>query len=366
MYDDKLNTEMNHADLLEKRTASGSLLMELIKDYEDKIFSIRIQLKTQLSLLQERERELIEKERVKIHNRDLFSPIYSKASDTSNLLDKIDQIKQGIVLLNEEQDKLNEKIDKLKTAAAMVDQVIKESLKESAIIEQEIKPLMNDKGLSILEAQEIDRQRIACDLHDTTVQNLTSLVHKSELCVKLIDIDAIRAKLELNSMGNTLKNVINDMRGIIYNLKPMTLEDLGLTVTVERFACRLMEANDIQIRVQTNNEVANILPVIKLSLFRVIQESCNNVIKHAKASLIIIDISYDEKSITISIKDNGCGFDLSTMSESHTKSTTSFGLSIMRERIALLSGKLEITSEIGKGTEIIVTVPNNVSEGGYV
>lgn len=366
MYEDILNNEKSNAELLEKRTASGHLLNRLIKDYEEQLYSVHIQLKTQLSLLQERERELVERERIKVNNRDLFSPIYSKSSDTSNLIDSIDQIKQGMVLLNEEQDKLNKKIEDIKTAAVLMDKVIKDSQEESTIIEQEIKPLMNDKGLSILEAQEIDRQRIACDLHDTTVQNLTSLVHKSELCIKLIDIDEVRAKLELNSMGNTLKNVINDMRGIIYNLKPMTLDDLGLTVTVERFASRLMEANNIQVRVQANEETANILPVIKLSLFRVIQESCNNVIKHAKASLINIDISYDEKSITIIIKDNGCGFDLSTINEGRNKAPTSFGFSIMRERIVLLSGELEITSVIEKGTVITVTVPNNVSEGGYV
>lgn len=98
-------------------------------------------------------------------------------------------------------------------------------------------------------------------------------------------MDPVRTKLELGSMTNTLKAVINELREIIYNLKPMSLEDLGLLLTVERYANQLMMNHDIKVRISHNDEIDDILPVIKLSLFRLIQEACNNAIKHAESKI---------------------------------------------------------------------------------
>jgi two-component system sensor histidine kinase DegS len=147
------------------------------------------------------------------------------------------------------------------------------------------------------------------------------------------------------------------MRGIIYNLKPMTLDDLGLTITVQRYANKIMDLNNIHVRVQSNEETKEILPVIKLTLFRIIQEACNNIIKHASASDIDIDITYDECKIIVDIKDNGSGFNIDGFHPMTSEQSSSFGLSIMRERTSLLSGELEIQTEKGRGTTVTVSVP---------
>jgi two-component system sensor histidine kinase DegS len=368
--------DSNSKNIIDDRKAACLLLSDLIVDFEEQIYSVKIQLKSNMNLLQEKELELKEKERTKIHNRDLFSPIYSKSQDTTETISIIEQLRMKIESLNLEQQKLNEKIRGLRIAAQCLDLSIsdeesiatechaeenhtKESHTEESINLQKI----NDKGLSILEAQEIERQRIARDLHDSTVQNLTSMVHKAELCIKLIDIDAIRAKLELNTMSNTLKSVINDMRGIIYNLKPMSLDDLGLTITVQRYANRIMDLNNLQVKVQANEEVKEILPVIKVTLFRIIQEACCNVLKHASATLINIDIKYEELKVKVVINDNGTGFCMEKLQTNPTEQSSSFGLSIMKERISLLSGTLDIQSEKGKGTIVTVSVPLTICEG---
>lgn len=358
MNDAHWNSEGKEKKLAEERKASASLLKNLAVDFEEELYSVKIQLKSTSNLLMEKEMELTERERTKVYNRDLFSPIYNKASDTTELISTIEQLKKQIEVLNEEQSRLINKINGLKSAAESIDLINEE---QNNIID-EIRQNLGDKGLSILEAQEIERQRIARDLHDTTVQNLTSLVHKAELAAKLIDIDAIRAKLELNTMSNTLKSVINDMRGIIYNLKPMTLDDLGLTITVQRYANRIMDLNNLQVKVQANEEKKVILPVIKLTLFRIIQEACNNVIKHANATLINIDIFYEEHKVKVIVKDNGSGFHIEKSQSTSSEQSSSFGLSIMRERTSLLSGTLDIQSENGKGTIIIVTVPLTICE----
>lgn len=352
MVDSNMNdSDSTKKNLYEERKAASIVLLNLISDFEEQLYTIKIQLKSHKTLLQEKEQELKEKEKSKL---DLFSSLYNKAQDTAELSLIIEQLKKRIDSLKVDQEKLLEKIAGLKTAAQCVDHYLNES---NNVSDGNSKVKFNDKGLSNLEAQEIERQRIARELHDTTVQNLTSMVHKSELCVKLIDIDSIRAKLELKAMGNTLKSIINELRGIIYNLKPMTLDDLGLTITVQRYANRIMDLNNIFVKVQANQETSNILPVIKLTLFRIIQEACNNALKHANATEIDINITYDEHKVKVEIADNGTGFNMEGLPPATSEHTSSFGLSNMRERTSLLSGSLDIKTEKGKGTVITVIVP---------
>lgn len=362
MYNDNYKMEGNGNSNTVEKNSYGNLLRNLVLEYEEKLYSIKIQIKNQSKLLKQKENELEEKERTQVHNLDLFSPIYNKSQEGKEYLAKIEQLKNRIHELDIEQQNISETISKLKEAVIFLDKVEdKEEVHNTEVrIEDNQHEAYNyqEKGLSILEAQEIERQRIARDLHDSTVQNLTSLVHKSELCAKLIDIDSIRAKLELSSMSHTIKSVINDMRGIIYNLKPMTLDDLGLTVTVERYANRIMDLNNLKVLVHSNEETKEILPVIKLTLFRIIQEACNNVIKHAAASIISINIIYEEHKVSVTIKDNGNGFNINPVgNKENSTHSSSFGLSIMRERISLLSGTVDIKSEKGIGTIVTVSAP---------
>lgn len=217
-------------------------------------------------------------------------------------------------------------------------------------------------GLKLLETQEIERKRIARELHDSTVQNLTNLVHKTELCTKLVDLDPIRAKLELQTMINTIKTTINDMRNIIYDLRPMSLEDLGLVITVKRYIKQFIDSTKIKVVLNVENERQINSDIIDLTLFRIIQEACNNAMKHSGASVIYIDLKYKESNIDLVIEDNGCGFEQHVCKEdqyvSHN-SLSGFGLPMMKERVGLLSGKLEIVSAINKGTKICVCVPIN-------
>ena len=107
-------------------------------------------------------------------------------------------------------------------------------------------------------------------------------------------MDPVRTKLELITMTNTIKEVIGEIREIIYNLNPMSLEDLGLITTVERFINQLMMNHDIKVSFNYNEEKKDILGIVNLSIFRIIQEACNNAIKHAEAKSIEINIFYNE------------------------------------------------------------------------
>lgn len=360
LYDRSLNID-NEEGILEDKKNSCMLLQDLTVDFEEQLYNIKLQIQSLTNMVKEKENNISEIERTKDHNLNLFSPIYNKSYDTSEIKSEIEKIQQQIIELNKEKDGIVNKISGIKTAIQCIDEIIRNSSTCEGEKNSEESIRHSDNGLGILETQEVERQRIARELHDSTVQNLTSLVHKSELCIKLIDIDSVRAKLELNAMSNTLKMIINDMRGIIYNLKPMTLDDLGLTITVQRYANRIINLNNIQVKMTYNEEPKNILSVVKLTIFRVIQEACNNIIKHAKATFINIDIRYEENRINVIVKDNGIGFDIDNINKNDQ--SQSFGISIMKERISLLSGTINIESISKMGTIVTISVPLEIQKG---
>lgn len=213
--------------------------------------------------------------------------------------------------------------------------------------------------IKMLEAQELERQRIARDLHDSTVQNLTNCVHKLEYISKIIDTDPERSKMELIMLEKNTRTVINEMREIIYNLRPMSFEDIGIDVTIERELIRLENIGNIKINYTVNGKADdNIKPVISLTIFRIVQEACNNAIKHSKASSIDVVLNYNSNNIELSISDDGVGFDLDLYDNNNPDDINSgFGLSMMKERVFLLSGKFDIKSSKNKGTIINVVVP---------
>lgn len=220
----------------------------------------------------------------------------------------------------------------------------------------------DDIRKKFLNIQESEKNRIARDLHDTTVQNLTSLVHKSELCLKLVDMDPIRTKLELQTIINTLKDSINELRHIIYGLKPMSLDDLGLVVTVKKFIAQLNLSEGPKFSFVTEGyDRTKLDSVVELTLFRIIQEACNNAIKHANASNVEILIDFMDDCINVIIVDDGDGFD-HKISINNDDDLSGFGIPFMKERTYLLSGKFFIdyaNEEKKTGTKIVVMIPIN-------
>lgn len=325
---------------------SEFIIDSLIDEYVEKLNKCIDDSKTYKDEISEKEAffKILSKEKAYLN---VFSP-NSKEYDLNSSESEIENLKEKVNLLKKEEKKFEADILQLKE--------IKNQLSDK-------EPPKNNKGLNMLELQEQDRQRIARDLHDSTVQNLTSLIHKCELCSRLIDLDPIRTRLELNTMSKTLKSVINEIREIIYNLKPMSLEDLGLTITVERFINQLMMCHDIKIRLYHNDENSDILPVIKLSIFRMIQEACNNAIKHAQATKIEVKLKYTEDLISVSVKDNGKGFDVENQKDFDSADYHGYGLTIMKERVYLLSGTMKIESTINKGTIVTINIPITKDEG---
>lgn len=300
-------------------------------------------------------------------NYNIFSPVDKKITN------KKDNIKSELSLCELQFNEYMEDLEHSNKHIDHIDEVKNYIMKLEDIVVQNYDSIFKDKtnviqsednkdihkGLQILQTQEIERKRIARDLHDSTVQNLTSLIHKTELCSKYVDIDNIRTKLELEIMKKTIRTTINDMREIIFDLRPMSLDDLGLIPTVERYIEQIMQNNNIRIIFAYKDDKKDCHSIINFTLFRIIQEACNNVLKHAKANIIKITLNYNDFDINLLIEDDGIGFEVSNQMEESCKTNSNFGLSIMNERIYLLSGQIQIESKKNKGTMINITVPLN-------
>lgn len=296
------------------------------------------------------------------YNYNLFTP------DDKHLLDKKEKIKAEKALYELKFNDYSENIGHLnnnvnhindiKDYIIMLENIIKQYNITSQYTNSTINNEQEYKGLQILQNQEFERKRIARELHDSTVQNLTSLIHKTELCSRYVDIDPIRTKLELEIMKKTLRTTINDMREMIFDLRPMSLDDLGIVPTVQRYIEQLMENSEINITFDYTEDDSNIYSIIHLTLFRFIQEACNNVLKHAYAKNIKISLTNHKSEVHLIIEDDGIGFNVESYTEK-TLDNSNFGLSIMKERVYLLSGQIHIESKKNRGTKISIIIPMN-------
>lgn len=212
-------------------------------------------------------------------------------------------------------------------------------------------------GLKIIKAQEEERQRVARDIHDGPAQLMSNVVLKAEICERMIDVDLDKAREELKNLKRVVRDSLQDVRKIIYNLRPMSLDDLGLIPTLQRYVTTYQEETGIAVSFQTNGDFTEIKPVVSLTVFRIAQEAMNNVSKHANAKNISVSLEFLANGIRLYIGDDGTGFDTEKLKVRNDDISSGFGLVSMQERVELLSGEMTINSEPGKGTRLNIMIP---------
>lgn len=207
-------------------------------------------------------------------------------------------------------------------------------------------------GAKIIQAQEEERRRVAREIHDGPAQAMANVVFRAEVCERLVDVDMERAKNELKDLREQVRFCLKETRKIIFDLRPMTLDDLGLIPTLRRFLDTMKERTGILTEVRVIGGERRLDSYLEIGLFRVIQEALNNVEKHANASMVKVVVEFGTGFVSAGIEDNGQGFDPNERAVGE-----SFGLLGMRERMNILSGELNIKSQQGYGTKITVKVP---------
>ena len=211
-----------------------------------------------------------------------------------------------------------------------------------------------ENGKKMIEMLETERKRIVSELHDTSLQNIAHFVHMIELASLYIDKDPARAKMELNFVSKGLHNVIEDIRSTIFNLRPMTFDDLGLKASFERLLDFLNADKDYIMDVEIDDVSCETDDYFCITLYRVVQECLLNIKKHSQATRVLFHCKKTEQKYEILIQDNGKGF---TMEEVEDKANSHFGLALIHEGVNLLNGTIHVSSAIGRGTMVDIKIP---------
>lgn len=228
---------------------------------------------------------------------------------------------------------------------------------------QERETLRGELFRRVVAAQEAERQRIARDLHDETGQSLTAIgmgLRGLSGRISSRNKDALNTLHKLESLNAAS---LKELQRLISDLRPSHLDDLGLPAALRWYTSQLQEHSAISIRLDIHGEEKELDEVVKIAVFRIIQESLNNIIKHARASNVNIHLAYEEKNIRIQVMDNGVGFNLDHVKQRHT-ARPSLGLAGMEERAALLDGAVSIQSRPGYGTAVEVVIPYHKNGSG--
>lgn len=212
-------------------------------------------------------------------------------------------------------------------------------------------------GQRILLAQEDERKRVAREIHDGPAQTLSNMLIRLDMSYKLIDIDSVKAKCELKELKNVAKDSMKDIRKIIYNLRPMSLDDVGLIPSINRYITSFQQETRIHVEFRVLSSVDIDGSLLKLTIFRLVLESLNNIRKHSRATDVKISLEKNFRGVAMNIRDNGIGFDVNTLDEQQNEEK-GFGILSMKERVELLNGEFQILSNSKEGTKIVIFIPN--------
>lgn len=206
----------------------------------------------------------------------------------------------------------------------------------------------------LIELQEYERQRIAGELHDSLSQNLVIIRNRAMLSLTSPD-DSENAFEQMEEIAEAATHSLSEVREIAHNLRPFQIDRLGLTKAIQGLV-RRVSSNELEVEAILD-DIDGILAVeMEINLYRIIQESLNNMVKHSQATKGEVRISKNDKNIEIIIKDNGKGFDINSLKMQNSENKTGFGLTSIRERARILGCVPNFNSEAGKGTTITLEI----------
>jgi two-component system sensor histidine kinase DegS len=204
----------------------------------------------------------------------------------------------------------------------------------------------------VLEAQEEERQRIARDLHDETIQTLLAMANSAENLVSANNNNS-DVKRNAASIRDISLSTADKLRRTSLDLRPSVLDDLGLVPALRWLADRMNAECDINTRILVNGVERSLSPQAEVTMFRIVQEALNNIKRHSKASEAVVTLGFNAEYLKITVEDDGQGFHQPKEIESFA-SRGKLGLIGMKERISFLGGTFQVRSSPGKGTSLLI------------
>lgn len=217
----------------------------------------------------------------------------------------------------------------------------------------------HQKNLSsqIIRAQEEERKRIARELHDETSQSLASLIMSFDIVLKSFPQEGnAEARERLEGSRTLVLRMLDDIRRLTFDLRPAMLDDFGLVPAIRHYLKTRVESTGIEVKLTMDGLEERLAGDLETNLYRIIQESLTNVIKHARARNVEVELTRRDNEITLEINDDGRGFDAGNFME-FPRQNKGFGLFGIKERADLVGGKFRIDSAPGRGTKVSIKIP---------
>ncbi len=299
--------------------------------------------------------ENIDKTILKIKNNentssDIFFANSYSISENNFGNTTIKKLQQEYVKLTETIEPINYELQEIDGELENIRTVLKASEEKS-----ELEDFDKYEGRKVIQIQEYERQRIARDMHDSIIQKLTGMIHKTELCQALVDKDVMRTKLELEVLGDIAHSCVEEIREIICDLRPMAIDDLGFSIVIKRMLTQYDETTSFMVDMDISDDIDDCNEVVGITIYRIIQEACNNSVKYSQGDNIRVKLYKKDNDIILIHEDDGIGIESNNNKQDLKHG---LGLPMMKERIQLLSGKIIIGKGLGgKGTRIEVIVP---------
>ena len=213
-----------------------------------------------------------------------------------------------------------------------------------------------------IHAQEEERVRIARSLHDDTAQTISMLIINLERIEKKIPHDNPDLFRQVTESHKVATLLLENLRKVIWDLRPSILDDLGLIPAIRWYAQTNLKESGVQVEVGDSNELMRLPPHLETLLFRILQEAVSNILRHANAGKVTINLRPEDGCVVLEVKDDGRGFDVKkTTGEAVTRKQ--LGLLGMQERVSLVNGTVKIESTPGEGTMLRIYVPLRIEDG---
>ena len=295
---------------------------------------------------------------------DLFKEVYEEAVD----------IRVGYITKQNEEKELILKRDNLERTLKNYNLNIEEA--QGAVnqinialgyLEGNILDIINDQdeksqmivGIKILENQELERQRIAREIHDGPAQYIANAMMRVDFCKVVVKKDLEKGINELDDLKSNIRMALKEVRGIIYDLRPLHLEELGLMDAIKDMINIISVENDVKIDMIVDESSYEVEKIMQIAIYRIMQEILNNIKKHSKAKYVDIKINYIKDYIYIYIQDDGIGFNVQETLINTKQKGNRYGLIGIFERVKQLRGKIEVKSSKGEGTIYKIRLPIN-------
>jgi signal transduction histidine kinase len=210
-------------------------------------------------------------------------------------------------------------------------------------------------------AQEEERKKVSLEIHDGPAQTLYSALFRLQTYQALLRDDPEKACEELNTAVASIRDTLQEIRRLIFDLRPMSLDEIGLVPALRQYAEKVKTRHGIRVEVKTRGRERRFPVSLETALYRIVQEALTNTWKHARATKASVTVSFDPRRCDIQIADDGVGFDLAAVGANGQGEH--LGIAGIRERAEMIGGTLRIASAPGAGTTVIVSVPVSNADG---